>query len=546
MSTSFQDSDLQLSPARKSGGESKSLSALSSLYYGDNLDVLRRYIKDDSVDLIYLDPPFKSNQDYNVLFNADSGHRAAAQILAFEDTWHWDQAASAAFEETVTAGGNVSQVMKAFKVFLGGNDMLAYLAMMAPRLVELRRVLKPTGSLYLHCDPTASHYLKLLLDAVFGVVNFRNEIVWRRTTPSSSKAVAKRFGSDHDVLLFYSKSSNFKFEPIWKPYPKHEIEKRFKKKDKRGHYKDAELATYSPATLKRLKKENRLITTPSGKYRYKIYLDEIKGVLVDDVWTDIPPINSQAAERLGYPTQKPETLLERIINASSNEGDVILDPFCGCGTAVAVAQKLNRHWSGIDITHLAITLIKKRLIDSFGKNARYKVIGEPTVLEDARKLAEEDKYQFQWWALGLVGARPAEQKKGADHGIDGRRTFIDGKKRLPTDIIFSVKGGAVQVKDIRDLRGVIERESAAVGVLITLEEPTKPMRKEAADSGHYRSDFQDTVHPRIQIISIEELLDGKKVDLPILAQMSSQDTTYKKAPRAKAREIENGEMFEDD
>jgi site-specific DNA-methyltransferase (adenine-specific) len=531
----------------------------NTLYYGDNLDVLRRYIKNESVDLVYLDPPFKSNQDYNVLFAEQDGQRAAAQIKAFEDTWRWDQAAAAAYEEMVTRGGKVSQVMQAFYTFLGGNDMMAYLAMMAPRLVELHRVLKPTGSIYLHCDPTASHYLKLLMDAIFGIDCFRNDITWKRQTSGSSKAVAKRFGSDHDVLLFYSKGREFLFRQVWMDYPEHEIEKRFKKSDKRGRYKDAELATYSKETLQRLKKEGRLIVTNGGKYRYKIYLDEIKGVLADDVWSDIPPINSQAAERLGYPTQKPEALLERIIKASSNVGDVVLDPFCGCGTAIAVAQKLNRHWIGIDITHLAITLIKKRLADQFGAKAKlemrneklekkkkvpppalpqaegnaelkYAVIGEPVSLDDAKALAEQDKYQFQWWALGLVNARPVEQKKGADQGIDGRRYFIDGKDRHTEQIIISVKGGNVNAAQVRDLRGVIEREKAAIGVFITLEEPTKPMKKEAADAGFYHSDWRDTKHPRLQIVTIEELLNGKALDLPPLVQA---DPTFKTAPKSK-------------
>jgi len=341
----------------------------NTLYYGDNLDILSRYVKDETVDLIYLDPPFKSNQDYNVLFAEQSGERAAAQIMAFEDTWHWDEAASRAYEETILAGDRTADVMRAFHTFLGGNDMMAYLSMMAPRLVELRRVLKPTGSIYLHCDPTASHYLKLLMDAVFGAVNFKSEIIWNRTTNTgSSKAIAKRFSTDHDSVLFYTRDANRAFfQTQFREYSPEYIKHYYiyDDNDGKGLYQLQALKTVSDERLKQLKKENRIVKG-RGKYlRFKDYLSEKKGVPVNDIWTDIEPVNPIAREKLGYPTQKPEALLERIIKASSNEGDVVLDPFCGCGTAVAVAQKLNRKWIGIDITHLAITLIKKRLKDQF-------------------------------------------------------------------------------------------------------------------------------------------------------------------------------------
>lgn len=482
---------------------------MNTLYFGDNLDILRRYIKDETVDLIYLDPPFNSNASYNVLFKEEDGSQAASQIKAFEDTWHWADAAEL-FHETVHQGGPVADALVAFQRLLGTNPMLAYLTMMAPRLVELRRVLKPTGSLYLHCDPTASHYLKVLLDAVFGPMSFRNEIIWKRTTASSSKARAKRFGCDHDTIFYYARSEVSPFAPQYLPYPEHEIEKRFKRHDSRGRYKDAELATYSAETLQRLKDEDRLIVTPSGKYRYKIYLDEIKGVLADDVWTDIPPINSQAAERLGYPTQKPEALLERIINASSNPGDVVLDPFCGCGTTVAAAEKLGRQWIGIDVTHLAITLMKQRL----GDGPEYEVIGEPTSVSGAEALAQQDRHQFQLWALGLVKARPIEVKKGADKGVDGRIPFNQGAvkgKDQWTHAVIQVKSGHVNSGTIRDLVGTVNREDAALGVLITLEPPTQPMRDEAATAGVYVLPYDETKkYPKIQILTIKELVEDKK------------------------------------
>ena len=526
----------------------------NQLYYGDNLGVLREHIKDESVDLIYLDPPFNSRQDYNVLFAEKDGTRSSSQIMAFEDTWEWNMDAEAAFEEIVERGGRVSDAMRAFRTFLGHSDMMAYLAMMAPRLIELHRVLKVTGSIYLHCDPTASHYLKMLMDAVFGPQYLKNEIIWKRTSAHSS---AKRYGPVHDVLLFYGRSDDMIWTGAHVNYQDEYVNQRFRTKEKRP-WKDADLTgsgirhgetglvwrgfdvtakgrhwAYPPAELDALDRQG-LIYWPKktgGWPRFKKFLDQTEGVPAQDVWTDIYPVNSQAAERLGYPTQKPESLLTRILTASSNEGDVVLDPFCGCGTAISVAQRLNRRWIGIDITHLAIGLIKKRLADAFGDPVRdtYEVIGEPADLSGAQDLATNDPYQFQWWALGLVGARPTEQKKGADRGIDGRLYFHDEPRGGKTkQIIFSVKAGHVQSAYVRDLRGVIEREDAQIGVLISMEAPTKPMLKEAAEAGFYKPPGLQDKYPRIQILTIEELLAGKQVEHPRLL-----DATFKKAPKAR-------------
>ena len=420
----------------------------NSLYYGDNLDILRRYVRDESADLIYLDPPFNSNQTYNVLFQERDGSQSASQIKAFGDTWHWDETAARSYEETVEAGGQVAEAMQAFRKLLGTNDMLAYMSMMAPRLVELRRVLKPTGSLYLHCDPTASHFLKLLMDAVFGIANFRTEIIWKRTSAhSDTKQGRQQHGRIHDVLLFYTKTDDWNWNPVYTEYDREYVENfyRFVEPDGRRYglwdltgpggaakgnpsYEVMGVRKYWRYTQEKMSEliaQGRVVQANPGSVprRYKRYLDEMPGVPLQDLWTDIRPIGSQAAERLGYPTQKPVALLERIIQASSNEGDVILDPFCGCGTTIAAAQKLDRRWIGIDITQLAISLIRYRLGDSFGKDCRFEVIGEPTSLPDATALAEQDPYQFQWWTLGLVKARPADEKKGADRGIDGRRYF---------------------------------------------------------------------------------------------------------------------------
>jgi DNA modification methylase len=532
---------------------------------------MRRYIRDESVDLVYLDPPFNSNATYNVLFTEKSGAQAAAQIKAFEDTWKWDQEAARAFQEVVEGGGAVSQAMQAFRTFLGTNDMLAYLAMMAPRLMELRRVLKPTGSIYLHCDPTASHYLKMLMDAVFGVDHYLNEISWRRSNPKSHIKV--NFSNCRDIILRYSKTTHLIFNMIYAEHDPEYVETAYRYEDAGGRYRllpllnpndDRPNLTYEFLgvtrvwrwTRERMEKayEEGLVVQlkPGAVPQYKKYLSDSKGRTVTDNWDDI----GQAAgnESLGYPTQKPEALLERIIKASSNEGDVVLDPFCGCGTAIAVAQRLNRRWIGIDVTHLAITLMKNRLETAFGEEIakQYDVIGEPVSLPDAQDLAANDPYQFQWWALGLVGARPAEQKKGADKGIDGRLYFHDTAspsfyakatkdKGLRSaacpavsdtkQIVISVKAGHTNVAQVRDLRGVLDREkeasNAVIGVLICMEETTQPMRTEAATAGFYTSPWGQ--HPRLQILTVGELLEGKRIDYPPHRQVN---VTFKKAPRA--------------
>ncbi len=541
---------------------------INRLYYGDNLDVLRQHVRDESVDLVYLDPPFNSARTYNILFAEQDGSRAAAQIQAFEDTWQWDQSAAAQYHEVVEAGGKVSEVMQAFRLFLGESDMLAYLAMMAPRLVELRRVLKPTGSLYLHCDPTASHYLKLLLDAVFGPENFKNDISWKRTTTKSDyRQGATNWARVHDVLLLYRRDTKTEgtFTQPFAPYSNDYVAEKYGSVDEegrafmldnltapgagsRGHPTYEFLGVtrywrYNKEKMEKLYAEGRVVQPGPGKVpRYKRYLDEMPGIAIGDVWDDISAINSQAQERLGYPTQKPVALLERIITASSNEGDVVLDPFCGCGTTIEAAQKLGRSWIGIDVTHLAINLIKTRLRDAYGDAVRYEVIGEPTTVDDAEELAKTDPYQFQWWALGLVDARPAEQKKGADKGIDGRLYFHDEHRAGKTkQIILSVKAGHVTSSHVRDLVGVLQREQAEIGVLISFEQPTSPMRKEAASAGFYESPWGK--HPRLQLLTVGELLEGKGIDYPRTAGVNR---TFKRAPGQKKDSASQPHLFDDD
>ena len=540
----------------------------NQLYYGDNLDVLRLHVPDESVDLVYLDPPFNSNANYNVLFAERDGTQAAAQIKAFEDTWRWDEESALAYADVVEAGGRVSQAMQAFRTFLGESDMLAYLAMMAPRLVELRRVLKSAGTIYLHCDPTASHYLKLLMDAVFDPRRFRNEIIWQRTIAKS--LMTRQLPTNHDVILSFQRDDKptWNADALFTAYDPENLDEKTAGKyrhvdpDGRIYRLDSLInpnhnrpnLTYeflgvtrvwrwTNERMRRAYDSGVVVQTGPGRVpQLKRYLDEQRGRPLGDVWTDIPPINSRAQERLGYPTQKPEALMDRLIGMSSNEGDVILDPFCGCGTTIASAQRLNRRWIGIDITNLAITLIRHRLRDTYSDDIEqtYEVIGEPVSVPDAEALAAADPYQFQWWALGLVGARPAEGKKGADQGIDGRIYFHDGDTAKTKQIVISVKAGKLHAPYVRDLRGVVEREQAALGVLLTLNAPTQPMRTEAASAGFYASPWGQ--HPRVQILTVGELLAGKKLDAPPPRQTS---LTYKRAPKALKKAGEQPGMFGD-
>jgi len=504
------------------------------LYYGDNLEILRKYIPDESIDLIYLDPPFNSKATYNVLYKEQTGEPSQAQITAFEDTWHWglesEKALQEIFESTIVPP-SVKDFMSVMPKFLGKKtDMAAYLAMMCVRLLELKRVLKDTGSIYLHCDPTASRYLKILMDAIFSSLSFRNEIIWKRTSAHSDSG---NFGNAHDVILNYSKTDQFAHNKQYQPYDEDYVESHYRFKDDKGRLYRTDNLTATGLSgggytyewhgvtkvwrcpierMRELDAQGRVYYTKSGGAEYIRYLDEMPGMPAQDVWNDIPPINSQARERLGYPTQKPETLLERIIKSSSNEGDIVLDPFCGCGTALVVAHKLNRKWIGIDITHLAISTMKWRLEKMF-PGIKYKVIGEPRDLESAKELAGQNKYQFQWWAVSLVGGQPyGDKKKGADTGIDGYLYFMDEKNKVKKAII-QVKAGNVSVSQIRDLIGVVQREKAEMGIFLCLESATKPMQIEADSQGFYKSPLGKD-YPKIQIFTVEQLLECKKPDIP--------------------------------
>ncbi len=541
----------------------------NTLYYGDNLPILREYIQAASIDLVYLDPPFNSNRSYNVLFQDESGADSDAQIKAFDDTWHWGASAERIYTDLVQESPDrVSRMIAALRDFVGTNQMLAYLVMMAARLVELHRVLKPTGSLYLHCDPTASHYLKIILDAIFGPENFRNEIIWKRTSAHAN--VVQKYGTIHDVLLFYTVSDKFTWNQQYTPHDDEYIGTFFDQVDQEGRkYARRDLtASMQRASSGQLYEWKGIRPPPSrcwamtqnkmdeldaqgrihwpkkegGMPRLKIYPEDTPGSPLQDIWTDIRTMHNLSSERLGYPTQKPVALLERIISASSNPGDLVLDPFCGCGTAIVAAQQLERHWIGIDVTHLSIALQKNRLKDMFDLVAGtdYAVIGEPQTMGAARQLAQEDRFQFQFWALSLIGARPLgadvgskQGKRGADRGVDGVITFIDDATGKPKRALVQVKSGHVKSGDIRDLRGVIEREGAVVGIFLTLEPPTRDMETEAVSAGFYTSPGWKRDYPRLQILTIADLLDGMTPKLP------PSHSTFQQATKATPTAIQN-------
>ena len=541
---------------------------MNKLYYGDNLQVLRDSIGTESVDLVYLDPPFNSQATYNVLFKSPGGVQSQAQIEAFEDTWHWNDHAEKAFDDVMHGGNSdAAEMLRAMRSFLKENDMMAYLTMMTVRILELHRVLKSTGSLYLHCDPTASHYLKILIDAVFGASNFKNEIIWKRTSAHSS---TKGYGAIHDTILFYGKTDSFLWNEQYGPYDEQYINaffthvdekaRRWRRTDLTGpgvrkgdsglpwqgcnptdvgrHWQPPsyfyekytaltgdDLAKYD--LIERLEKMDKagLIHWPQKKGgipQGRRLLEDAPGIPLQDVWMDVKVMHNLAAERLGYATQKPLSLLERIVTASSNEGDTVLDPFCGCGTTIHAAQKLKRNWIGIDVTHLAISLIEKRLRDAF-PGIVFEVHGTPKDLEGAQALAELDKYQFQWWAVSLVDAVPyGGKKKGADSGIDGLIYFKPDGKNTEKAIVSVKSGSNINVAMIRDLAHVIDREKAKIGVFLTLAEPTKPMRTEAVKAGFFETNYAK--YPKIQILTITELFAGKEPNIPLI-----DPTAFKKA-----------------
>jgi site-specific DNA-methyltransferase (adenine-specific) len=480
----------------------------NKLYYGDNLEVLRKYIQDETIDLCYIDPPFNSKRNYNQIYNS-IGKEDRAQVQAFTDTWVWNATAEQNLEE-LTANGKGLYTLQTVNLIvglqkiLGRGSLLAYLVSMTIRIAEIYRVLKPSGSFYLHCDPTASHYLKLILDSVFCPRNgeFRNEIVWCYRGGGYPK---KDFGRRHDLIYRYSKTSDctFNLNNVREEYAQ-------TTKERFAHY----------------------IGNKRGGKDFGIQTLNPLGKQPDD-WWEIQPLAPVAKERLGYPTQKPEELLEKIIKASSNEGDTVLDAYCGCGTTVAVAHRLERKWVGIDITYQSITLILKRMEESYGKRVfdNIELNGIPQDRESAEALAhkidDHTRKEFEKWAILTYSANCAfiNEKKGKDRGIDGiaHMGISDNEWK---DILFSVKSGKVNTSHIRDLWGTIEREDAAAGIFITLQPPTKDMKQEAASAGAYTNNLFGQSIERIKIVTIDELLAGER--LPYLHMIGN---ILKKAKR---------------
>lgn len=471
---------------------------INQLFYGDNLEVLRQHIRDESIDLCYIDPPFNSQRNYNQIY-LNKGKEDQTQTQAFVDTWTWDDLANQGLAEIQEnyqgrfTSQSIDLIFGLTKV-LGKGSLLAYLISLTLRIVEIHRVLKSTGSFYLHCDPTASHYLKIICDAVFCSQDgdFQNEIIWCYKDPSGK--TIKFFRRKHDVILFYSKSNEYNF------------------------YADAIRVEYGASTKQQIASK----TTSFGR----VVTGHPLGKIPED-WWEIPIINSQAKERLGYPTQKPKSLLERIIKASSHEGDVVLDAYCGCGTTVAVAQDLKRQWIGIDITYQSISLILKRLEDAFGAEVLENITlnGIPKDMEFAEALAlkkdDQTRKEFEKWAILTYSNNRAtiNQKKGSDRGIDGIAYF---KKNADENekVILQVKSGNVKSGDIRDLLGTITTEGAALGILITLKSPTKDMVKAAKEAGIYQSIYRSEAIDKIQIVTIQEIIEAqKRLDVPLIEEV---------------------------
>jgi DNA modification methylase len=531
---------------------------MNKLYYGDNLEVLREHLATEAVDLVYLDPPFNSNRSYNVIFgNRSDDTDAAAQIQAFDDTWRWTPVTDQQYQQYMAGGvpPRVANALTAFRTLLGENDAMAYLVNMAPRLVELRRVLKPTGSLYLHCDPTMSHYLKVLLDAIFDPETFRSELIWKRTGSHNS---AKRWAPVHDVLLFYTRADRYTWNQAFQPLPQETVDqwynnvepetgRRFNRDNLTaagtrggssgepwrgvdptakgrhwaipGFMSDIVAGLSTSDALDALDAAGRLYwpKRAGGVPMLKRYLDESKGVPAQDVISDISPLNNATAERLGYPTQKPLALLERILSASSNSGDLVLDPFCGCGTTIDAAQRMGRRWVGIDITFIAIDLIEKRLRHAYGDSvsSTYAVHGIPRDIGGAQALFHHSAFDFERWAVSLVGAQPNEKQVG-DKGMDGVARFYLDKQTIGR-VLISVKGGKTLTPQFaRELSGTVLNQKAQMGVLITMAEPSHGVIDEINHGGNYTWPINRQTFPRIQVITIRDLLEGKRPKMPTL------------------------------
>lgn len=539
---------------------------MNKLFYGDNLDVLRKFIKDETVDLCYIDPPFNSKRNYNQIYN-NIGTEDRAQAQAFIDTWTWDDHSNQCYEDILSNKNGVQTaqslaLITAFEKVLKRDSLFAYLVAMTVRIAEIRRVLKPHGSFYLHCDDVADSYLRLICDAIFvaGGGDFKNEIIWKRTSAHSDSG---RYGRNADRILFYTKSLKFTFNKVFQPYDEEYVSSHYNKEDEHGRlYRTDNLTAFGLSgggytyewngvtkiwrcpkeKMQELHDTGRIKYTRTGTAEFIRYLDEMPGMPAQGIWHDIHAINSQAQERLGYPTQKPEALLERIIRASSNEGDVVLDAFCGCGTTVAVANRLKRKWIGMDITYQSISILLRRLQKSFdddyGDDAKsfnildsIELHGVPKDMEsvDALIHKKDDRVrkEFEKWAILTYsdGRAIINEKKGADKGIDGVAYTRKSKDEV-LPVMISVKSGTISSAVIRDLHGVVEREGAACGILITRNPPSKPMIQEAKEAGTFKPEMYQAFD-KLQIVTVQQILDGDRINLPLIEEVS------KKAQKAK-------------
>jgi DNA modification methylase len=565
----------------------------NKLFYGDNLEILQKYVKTESVDLCYIDPPFNSKRNYNQIYN-NVGKEDIAQAQAFIDTWTWDKIANEGFEDIINNKTGIQtkqsiNLILGMEKILGKGSLLAYLVSMTQRIAEIHRVLKKTGSFYLHCDPTASHYLKLVCDGIFcpNGGEFQSEIIWKRKSGrGETNHQSIGFGQQNDTILMYSKSNEAIFHNEYSlDIAKDYIQERFKYTDEQGRkymrsplnspslrknlqyeykgYKPPEKGwSVSKEVMEKMDKEGRLYFPPdkTQKIYRKIFLEEYKGQPIQNLWFDIPFINPMAKERLGYPTQKPEALLERIIKASSNEGDVVLDAYCGCGTTVNVAERLKRNWIGIDITYQSISLILKRLEDTFGgdftkdiidkeskqilRAASVELNGVPQDFASAIALANKKddrlRKEFEkWFVLSYSNNRAViNDKKGGDGGIDGTAYMVDIDEKGGQEykqVIFSVKSSEkLSPSVIRDLFGTIERENAAIGYLLTLY-PMPNLAKEAAKYGSYQNKMFGHAYPKITVVSVQELIDGALMAIPTV--VSVLKSAERKGKKEKTKDI---------
>ncbi|WP_299680556.1 site-specific DNA-methyltransferase [uncultured Roseobacter sp.] len=549
----------------------------NAFYFGDNLHILREYIPDEVVDLVYLDPPFNSNASYNLLFRSpDKSKWADSQISTFDDTWSWGDVADEAFEDVLSQGGKAADVLSSLRLILGTNDMLAYLTMMTARLVELHRILKPTGSLYLHCDPTASHYLKIVLDGIFGPQHYRTELSWRRQSAHNDGAQGrKQFGNVRDTIFFYTKSSKWTWNTLYTDYKQDYVDKFYRhiepKTGRRFRLGDITAPggadpkkrnptyeflgvkrywRYSEARMHELYHEGRIIQTRPGNVpQYKRYLDEMPGVALQNDWDDVKPLHGSSKEKLGYPTQKPLALLERIIGSSSNPGDTILDPFCGCGTTLHAAEEMGRSWIGIDVAVQSMHVVQDRLKHHFS-GVTYDVYGIPKSADGALWLAKNHPFKFEEWAVSALGAMHSGKFRN-DGGIDGTFYYLTASDERSRGIV-SVKGGrSLNPGMVRDLAGTVQtqrrltRDDKAIGVLICAHEPTKGMRDAAREFGKVDTLFGDI--PAIQIISVSDMFSGATINVPaMLDTVAAASIGRKKSPSSafkKPRDLAQREIM---